>query len=228
MLARLESQVAEQQRFAANASHELRTPLSVTQVLLDVARQDPHRDCDELIARLETVNARAIDLTEALLLLARADQRSFTPEQVDLSLLAEEAVESLLPLAEGLGVRIDTSTAAARTTGSPALLTQLVTNLVHSAIVHNLPEDGTVEVSTGSERGAVVLTVTNTGERLPSQLVDTLTEPFQRGSGRVQGERVGLGLGLAIVERIVRAHDGELQLQPRSAGGLHVRVELPA
>jgi len=99
MLARLEAHVAEQRRFAANASHELRTPLAITQSLLDVARSDPDRDSRELIARLYAVNARAIDLSEALLLLSRADQRSFTPDRVDLSLVAEEATETLLPLA---------------------------------------------------------------------------------------------------------------------------------
>ena len=72
MLARLEAHVAEQQRFAANASHELRTPLSITQALLDVARSDPNHDHDELLGRLHDVNTRAIDLTEALLLLSRA------------------------------------------------------------------------------------------------------------------------------------------------------------
>src|SRR3954462_7719175 len=77
MLARVEAQVAEQQRFAANASHELRTPLAVTQTLLDVARKDRNRDNGELVDRLHAVNTRAIDLTEALLLLSRAEQRSF-------------------------------------------------------------------------------------------------------------------------------------------------------
>ena len=96
MLARLEAHVAEQQRFAANASHELRTPLAVTQTLLDVARKDPNRD-PASSSTASSVNARAIDLTEALLLLSRADQRSFTREQVDLSLVAEEATETLLP-----------------------------------------------------------------------------------------------------------------------------------
>ena len=90
MLARLEAHVAEQQRFAANASHELRTPLAITQTLLDVARNDPNRDTGELVDRLHAVNARAIDLTEALLLLSRADRRSFTPEHVDLSLIAKK------------------------------------------------------------------------------------------------------------------------------------------
>ncbi len=148
MLARLEAHVAEQQRFAANASHELRTPLAITQTLLDVARNDPNRDTGELVERLHAVNTRAIDLTEALLLLSRADQRSFTREHVDLSLIAEEATETLLPLAEERGVTIETSGDVTPTIGSHALLLQLTTNLVHNAIVHNLPEHGTVWVTT--------------------------------------------------------------------------------
>src|ERR687897_749363 len=147
-LARLDEHVAEQQRFAANASHELRTPLAITQTLLDVARNDPNRDNGELVDRLHAVNTRAIDLTEALLLLSRADQRSFAPEHVDLSLIAEEATESLLPLAEKRGATIETSGDMAPTIGSPALLLQMTTNLVHNAIVHNLPGGGTVWVTT--------------------------------------------------------------------------------
>src|SRR5438067_7009801 len=73
MLARPEAQVDEQQRFGANASHDLRTPLAITQTLLDVARNDRNRDTGELVDRLHAVNTRAIDLTEALLLLSRAD-----------------------------------------------------------------------------------------------------------------------------------------------------------
>ena len=148
MLARLEAHVAEQQRFAANASHELRTPLAITQTLLDVARNDPNRDNGELVDRLHAVNTRAIDLTEALLLLSRADQRSFAREHVDLSLIAEEATETLLPFAEQRGVTIETSGDVTPTIGSPALLLQMATNLVHNAIVHNLPDQGTVWVTT--------------------------------------------------------------------------------
>ena len=228
LLARLEAHVGEQQRFAANASHELRTPLATSQTLLDVARNDPNYDQRELLDRLHEVNARAIDLTEALLLLSRAGQRPFTPEQVDLSLMAEEATETLLPVAERRGVTIETSGCATQVIGSHALLLQLTTNLVHNAIVHNLPDHGTVWVTTSAHPESVMLTVENTGEKLAPQVVSTLTEPFQRGTDRIRTDQAGVGLGLAIAKSIVQAHDGTLTLAPRAAGGLCVTVQLAA
>ena len=228
MLARLEAHVAEQQRFAANASHELRTPLAITQTLLDVARNDLNRDTGELVDRLHAVNTRAIDLTEALLVLSRADQRSFTREPVDLSLLVEEAAETLLPLAEKRGVTIETSGDITPAIGSQALLLQMTTNLVHNAIVHNLPEHGTVWVKSSVRPETVVLTVENSGEKLSPPLVSTLTEPFQRRTERIRNDHAGVGLGLAIVKSITQVHDGTLTLTPRAAGGLCVTVQLPA
>ena len=227
MLARLEAHVDEQQRFAANASHELRTPLAITQALLDVARDDPAVDTRELVDRLRTVNTRAIDLTEALLLLSRADRRSLPREHVDLSLLAEEATEQLLPFAKRHGVSIETAGEVCCTVGSRALLLQMVTNLVHNAVVHNLPEQGSVRVTTTSGPPAVVLCVENTGDRIDPDLVPTLVEPFQRGTARVRSGHPGVGLGLAIVQRIIEAHDGTLTLATRPGGGLRVRAELP-
>src|ERR671934_190977 len=228
MLARLEAHLAEQQRFAANASHELRTPLAITQTLLDVARNDPNRDTGELVERLHAVNSRAIDLTEALLLLSRADQRSFARDPVDLSLIAEEATETLLPLAEERGLTIETSGDMTPTIGSHALLMQITMNLVHNAIVHNLPEHGTVWITTSVHPKSAVLTVENTGEKLTPQVVSTLTEPFQRGTERLRNDHAGVGLGLAIVKSITQAHDGTLTITPRTGGGLHVTVQLPA
>src|SRR5438094_280449 len=224
MLARLEAHIAEQRRFAANASHELRTPLAITQTLLDVARRDRNRDTGELVDRLHFVNTRAIDLTEALLLLSRADQRSFTPEHVDLSLIAEEAAETLLPLAEKRGLTIETSGDITPTIGSHALLLQMTTNLVQNAIVHNLPDQGTVRVTTSVHPRSAVLTVENTGEQLTPQVVSTLVEPFRRGTERIRTDHAGVGLGLAIVNSVTQVHDGTLTLTPRAAGGLRATV----
>ena len=228
MLEQLEAHIAEQQRFAANASHELRTPLAISQTLLEVARDDPDRDVDALIARLREVNTRAIDLTEALLLLSRADRRAFPREIVDLSLLAEEAVEALVPLADRRGVAVEVGGAPAPVLGSSALLPQLVTNLVLNAIVHNLSSGGAVAVRTHAMPHAVALVVENTGEHLPAHRVATLVEPFQRGAERTRGDdHAGAGLGLAIVDRIAQAHGGALVLTPRQDGGLIATVWLP-
>lgn len=228
MLTRLEAHVTEAQRFAANASHELRTPLAITQTMLEVARNDEHRDTGELVDRLYAVNTRAIDLTEALLLLSRADQGAFTRAPADLSLIAEEATETLLSLAEEHGVGLETAGDVAVVSGSPALLLQMTMNLVHNAIVHNLPDHGTVWVETETIQGKVILTVENTGDQLTPQLVATLVEPFQRGTERIRAHHAGVGLGLAIVDSITRAHAGILTLAPRPGGGLCVTVQLPA
>lgn len=227
MLTRLQAHVAEQQRFAANASHELRTPLTIMKTLLEVARHDPNRDTGELVERLYAVNARAIDLIEALLLLSRAHQRSFERVSIDLSLLAEEAVETLLPFAEKYGVAIESSGEVTPTVGSHALLLQMVTNLVENAIVHN-SQGGTVWVSTGVGTQGVLLSVENTGEPISPHVVSMLTEPFQRGTERILSDHAGVGLGLAIVKSITQAHAGILTLAPRAGGGLCVTVELPA
>jgi two-component system, OmpR family, sensor histidine kinase VanS len=237
MLEQLESHVAGYQRFAANASHELRTPLAISRTLLDVARHDPARGRDELVERLHAANQRAIDLTEALLLLSRGDRGTFTREDVDLSLVAEEVAETLLPLAERHRIALEVTGAAARTSGSTELLARMVTNLVQNAVVHNLPADGTVTVHTETVRTEAcgdtsVLRVENTGRLLPSDLVPTLTEPFRRGTDRVHtdgpaDEHAGVGLGLAIVHSIVRAHEGTLSLAARPSGGLLVTVRLP-
>ena len=222
MLERLESHVTEQQRFAANASHELRTPLAISQTLLEVARNDPTRDRDELLERLHTANSRAIDLTEALLLLSRGG--SVTRAPVDLSLVAEEAAETLLPLAEQRGITLDVTGETTLTVGSAELLLRMVTNLVQNAIVHNLPVGGTVTVHTGARS----VRVENTGPLLAPELIPTLIEPFQRGTERTRtDEHAGVGLGLAIVHSIVRAHEGTLDLTPRPSGGLVVTIRLP-
>jgi two-component system sensor histidine kinase VanS len=227
MVARIEAQVVAQRRFAANASHELRTPLAITQSMLDVARQGPGCNTAQLLERLQAVNSRAITLVEALLTLSRADQRSFTQDVVDLSLLGEEAVELLLPLAERNGVTIRVSGGVSRVTGSRALLSQMTVNLVHNAIVHNLPDHGLIELSTQADPQSGVLIIENTGDEIDPGLAARLTEPFQRGDERIRRDHAGVGLGLAIVASIVQAHDGGLAVTARVGGGLRVVVRLP-
>jgi two-component system sensor histidine kinase VanS len=141
--------------------------------------------------------------------------------------VAEEATETLLPLAEKRGVSLEASGDVTPTLGSHPLLLQLATNLVHNAVVHNLPDRGAVWVSTGVRSDRAVLTVENTGATLGPGVVATLAEPFARGSERIRPDHAGVGLGLAIVKSITEAHEGDLTLSPRAEGGLCVTVALP-
>lgn len=227
MLSELESQVEAQRRFAANASHELRTPLALTQAMLEVAERDPELDEAKLRARLRGVNDRAIALTEALLTLSRADSASFSHETVDLALAAEEAVETLLPLAERSGIELDLGIDDAVAMGSFSLLQQLILNLLHNAIVHNVEAGGFVRLRVGVFDGDAVVAVENSGPAVSREQIETLTEPFLRGTERVHASQAGAGLGLAIAQSIVRAHSGELRLEARAQGGLLVTVVLP-
>ena len=106
------------------------------------------------------------------------------PPLIHLDATTEEATETLLHLAERRGTTIESSGDATPALGSPALLLQLTTNLVHNAIVHNLPEQGTVWVTTSAHPKSVELIVENTGQTLAPQLIATLAEPFERGSKR--------------------------------------------
>ena len=128
-----------------------------------------------------------------MLLLSRADRRSFTREHVDLSLIAEEAQKLSSRSQKSNGVTIETSGDMTPTIGSQALLLQLTTNLVHNAIVHNLPEQGTVWVTTTLHPKSAVLTVENTGEKLAHSWFHRLVEPFVRGTERVRADHEAPG-----------------------------------
>ncbi|MDK0520114.1 HAMP domain-containing sensor histidine kinase [Streptomyces sp. ML-6] len=234
MLARLQRSFEAQQRFAANASHELRTPLAVSRTMLDVAVADPDgQDYRRLVSRLRETNQRGIDITDALLQLSALDHTPpATEEGLDLADTARGAVETVREEAETRGVTLSAGIHPAPVTGNGVLLRQLVLNLLHNAVRHNLPTGGSLALTVGPDPvrpGRALLTVTNTGPLLPDT-VDHLTEPFLRGGGRLAEKdptRRGHGLGLTIVSSIVRAHHGELTLTPNSGGGLTVRVSLP-
>lgn len=233
MLSDLQRHDEQQRRFAANASHELRTPLAATRAVLDIAAGSPETvDVAKLVQRLHRINEHAIATTDAMLLMARAqagDESTTLHEKVDLSLLAEEAVENLVPVAEQRSVMIRAGrTNPAHGQGSTTLLLQMVHNLVHNAIVHNLDSGGWVEVSTGTDDGGRAwMEVANTGAVVPDEALPTLTDAFSRVEGRVRREDgAGAGLGLSVVDAIVRAHRATWAPTTREGGGLRVRVTL--
>jgi signal transduction histidine kinase len=230
MVARLESAFASQRRFVADASHELRTPLSIvrtgTEVLL-AKRESTVEQWEANGRRILTATGRAERLLDGLLALARSDSGVLGLEPHDLAVAAAVAVSEADDDAERAGLALATDLRPAPVGGDPVLLERLVRNLVDNAIRYNRG-GGWIEVTTGALDGRGVVTVRNSGEEIPPAEVDRLFEPFQRlDSGRPSGPH-SMGLGLAIVRSIVRAHSGTVEAAPNAGGGLTVTVALPA
>ncbi|HZC70172.1 MAG TPA: HAMP domain-containing sensor histidine kinase [Jatrophihabitans sp.] len=233
MLGRLDQAFDSQRLFVANASHELRTPLSVIATELEVTLSDPDATVEEL-RRMAAVVANAAEraqrLVNSLLTLARLQAvgggELEVTEPVDLARLVPGALHAVATEAEEKSVRVETEIEEAVTGGDPRLLERLIGNLVENAIRHNVP-NGWLRITTGQTADKVWLHVANGGAVIPGSDVDTLFEPFRRGSGKVRTATRGAGLGLAIVRLIVEAHHGRLQAAAPPFGGLAVRVELP-
>ena len=228
MLGRLSAAFASQRRFVANASHELRTPLTVIRTELDVTLADPDATTTDLRAMGETVRDATLDterLIQALLTLARSEGGVTRRDPVDLADCARSAVAQTGAdaLVRDLAVRPVLDPAPVR--GDRRLLERLVANLVENAVRHNV-DGGTVEIRTASAAGRSTVQVHNDGPVVPPEAVPSLLEPFQRLDRGARGD--GVGLGLSIVRSVAEAHGGSVELRARPAGGLVVRVSLPA
>ncbi|HET9074740.1 MAG TPA: ATP-binding protein [Solirubrobacteraceae bacterium] len=227
MLERLDAAFASQRHFVANASHELRTPLAIMRTEVDVALADPEASVAELREMGEALREsidRSEGLISALLALARSEAVRGADQSVDLEVLAGDCVTDLMRRASQADVVIDTSgLRAAVVRGDPALLERLLANLIDNGIRYNAP-GGCLWLATSTRGDAVELVVANTGARIDPAALTTLTEPFRR----LSRQTTGFGLGLSIVDSVVTAHGGSLQLTARREGGLEVRVRLRA
>ncbi len=248
MLDRFQESIEAQRRFIANASHELRSPLTAIRTEADVTLADPAATIAELRKMGERVIDGADELDEllaALMLLARSQRGLLTRAQVDVGEVAALAVSDLQRAAAAADVTVTLAApsptaraddagpadgasggaTAVVVVGDAALLRRLVANLVDNAIRYNQP-GGTVDavVELGPRGDEVVVRVTNTGLRVPTDDVDRLLQPFER-LGR---HGTGSGLGLSIVQAVAEAHAGSVGLSARDAGGLVVTVRLPA
>jgi signal transduction histidine kinase len=239
MLDRLDHAFEGQRRFVGNASHELRTPLAINRTLLEVTLMDPDIDDQtrQLCRTLLATNERSERMIEGLLLLAKADNEPTHREDIDLAEVAYRSVTQCEMEAAERHVAIRTSLQPVSVSGDGILIERIAMNLIQNALRHNIGPGGWVDVLTYDRShdvpGHGLLVVANTGPEVPAYAVETLFEPFKRGSQASGASAArdpkdkGVGLGLSIVRSVVRAHGGRVAAEPRPGGGLIVRVWLP-
>jgi signal transduction histidine kinase len=229
LLERLERAFDAQRRFVANASHELRTPMTASRALLEMASTDPHATVQSLraacLGALEEAEQQE-QLVDALLALAQGERGLETRDNVDLAAVVREAAAVHAPEAATRGVALELETGSAWVAGDRRLLGRLVSNLLENAIHYNVP-GGEVHLRVGVDRGVAALSVENTGPSVPAEEIQRLVQPFQRIARDRIGHGEGFGLGLSIVAAVASAHDAELEITPRTAGGLAVNLRFP-
>lgn len=243
MLDRLKAAFDRQRRFTADASHELRTPLAI--LTLETERVlEGKRSAEEYRAALQTVRSETgimTRLVEEMLALARMDsgQARLKQELLDLSDIAVDAVERLMPLAGRKGIRLETGELPELPVrGDRAALGQAAGNLIENALKYTPAGDGRwvrVESSEQDEQGirSACLRVSDNGPGIPPEALPHLFERFFRADEArtknpdEEGEIPGSGLGLSIVQRIAELHGGKVTARNLPEGGACFEISLP-
>lgn len=229
LLGRLDASFAAQRRFVANAAHELRTPLTVERTVLQVALANPDADAARLRAACEEMLASGRDherLLDSLLTLATSERGIQSHEPIGLAGVAGSVLESSRPEIERQSLTIAGELAPATVNGDRALIECLMANLVDNAVRYNEP-GGYVEVRTSMRGGLAVLSVINSGPRVPLGEIELLFEPFRRlTADRTTGDGHH-GLGLSIVRAVATAHRATVAAAPGPDGGLAITIRFP-
>lgn len=212
MLERLSEAFEIQRQFTANAAHELRTPLALMQVQLDLYNSATHpgNDADTLqtIKMVTEQNDKLNRMVKTLLDMSEL-QSVGRDDKIILYAIVEEVLADLEPLAVEKNIKLIGKCEDATMIGSDILIYRLVYNLVENAIKYNHPL-GQVTVTAYQRNKHVYLSVEDTGSGIPKELRERVFEPFFRVDKSRSRELGGVGLGLALVNEIVRVHDGSI------------------
>ncbi len=232
MLARLEETVERERRFTADASHELRTPLAAIETSIEVTLSQS-RGSAEYRHTLEAVRDQAqrlTSLTRQLLLLSRLDseqaQREF--ERVDLRGVVEAVAATFAGSNPQATVSVEGTNEVIEVNGDIELLARAILNILDNAAKHVRPTVSVVvTVSKKPGEGRASVAIADDGPGIPNELAAEVFQRFRRGdTSRSTG---GSGLGLSIVDGIMKLHGGEVRLgtSPNGAGGASFELLIP-
>ncbi len=240
MLLRLSESFEIQRQFTGNAAHELRTPLALIQAQLDLyhsTENDADLDAaQETIQMITEQNERLSKLVKTLLDMSEL-QTIMRNDKIELFGLIEEVLTDLEPLALEKGIALiqepqDTTydkeyiiSNELMLTGSDILIYRMLYNLVENAIKYN-HVNGKVIVSAKQTGNDIVITIADTGSGIDEAFREKIFEPFFRVDKSRSREIGGVGLGLAMVREIVRAHDGKIDVHQNAYGGTTFEVKL--
>jgi two-component system, OmpR family, sensor histidine kinase BaeS len=225
MSARLEADKARRQSFLADVAHELRTPLAVIRGQAEAIADGVYPADEAHLAPILDATRTLGLLVEDLRTLALSDAGSLflNREEVDLRMLVEDAVAGAATQAAAAGVdlRADVEEGLGAIEADPARLRGVLANLLSNALRHT-PAGGSIGVTAAREGSEALLSVEDSGEGIPPDLLPRVFDRFVRGAGST-----GSGLGLAIARDVVEAHGGRIAVESRPASGTRVRVWLP-
>lgn len=229
MAERIEALVAHDRGVLQDLSHELRSPLARLHLILDLAqRTENAAEAAPYFAKAEHEIARLDRMTGDMLALSRMESGlpGMQRDPLDLGSLAHDCLKEsdLQADARHIALQWCPPGAAVVVTGSPVLLARAVRNLIANAVKFS-PDGGRVEVAVRAVDGMAECVVRDHGPGVPEAELASLFRPFFRGTNAARAE--GHGLGLAIAQRVARAHGGEIRASNAADGGLEVTLRVP-
>jgi signal transduction histidine kinase len=214
MVTRIQNQIRDQRELLAAVSHEIRTPLGHLRILLDTARDRGLPE--DILTELEREVLEVDALADQLLASSRLDFGTLDRRELDVALEAARTLERLGVDASVLDVESEGLKIAA----DPTLLRGALANLVRNAVEHG---GGVTRLAVRHIPGQVEIEVDDDGPGFTAEELPRVFEPFFRG----RGDAGSLGLGLSLVARIARAHDGTVTAANREPRGARVTLRLP-